>query len=630
MSIQTFFKSLTSNSTRRPIRRSSPASRLRVEALEDRSVPAFLAPVDYPAGINQHSVVAADLNGDGHADLAVANGIYRTVSVLLGNAAGTFGSSQTFPTDGNSFSVAAGDFNGDGKTDLVTANEYASPTVLLGNGNGTFQAPQPVPLAPPEPPPGEFITSYYATDVAVADINADGNLDLLFTGEAWWYSDAETGGAYGYVAASLGQGNGTFSPSFGVLGSYGSKVAAADLNADGKVDHVTADEVRYGLGDGTFGAGQPTGMSGMDVTVADFNGDGKPDIATARSSNFQFPSTGGNVVLNNGNGTFQPPQSYVSGVDPRSVATADFNGDGKTDLVTANAGDSQGIGRTVTVCLGNGNGTFQAPLSFPGSPSGWALAGAAVADFNLDGRADVAVVDDGSNLRVLLNDGIWTSVRISDVTVSEGNTGTRSATFTVTLAAASGQTVTVAYATANGTATAGTDYTAAAGTLTFAPGETSKTITVLVNGDRSAEPNETFFVNLSNPTNAVINDGQGAGTILDDEPRISIGDVSKKEGNGNKKTLFTFTVTLSAAYDQAVTMSFRTADGTATTGDGDYVTKTGTLTFAPGETTKTITIEVKGDSKRETNEYFYLDLYGLSINGLFTKNRGVGSILNDD
>ena len=115
-----------------------------------------------------------------------------------------------------------------------------------------------------------------------------------------------------------------------------------------------------------------------------------------------------------------------------------------------------------------------------------------------------------------------------------------------------------------------------------------------------------------------------------DEPRISISDVTKTEGNGKKKTLFTFTVTLSAAHDQAVTMSFRTVNGTATTGDGDYIAKTGTLTFAPGETTKTITIEVKGDSKKEANETFYLDLFDNSSNSLFSKSRGIGMILNDD
>jgi len=106
--------------------------------------------------------------------------------------------------------------------------------------------------------------------------------------------------------------------------------------------------------------------------------------------------------------------------------------------------------------------------------------------------------------------------------------------------------------------------------------------------------------------------------------------MTKSEGRKGKTTLFTFTVSLSSAYDQAVTMSFRTADGTATTSDNDYVAKTGTLTFLPGETTKTITIEVKGDSKKEADEYFYLDLSDNSSNSLFTKNRGIGTILNDD
>src|SRR5262249_28988722 len=138
------------------------------------------------------------------------------------------------------------------------------------------------------------------------------------------------------------------------------------------------------------------------------------------------------------------------------------------------------------------------------------------------------------------------------------------------------------------------------------------------------------FVNLSTPTNATIADGQGVGTILDNEPRISISDVTHKEGNGKKTTLFVFTVTLSAAYDQAVTMSYQTVNGTATTSDGDYGAKSGTLTFAPGETTKTIAIEVKGDGTKEANETFYLDLFGNSGSSLFTRKRGIGTIQNDD
>ena len=190
--------------------------------------------------------------------------------------------------------------------------------------------------------------------------------------------------------------------------------------------------------------------------------------------------------------------------------------------------------------------------------------------------------------------------------------------------------VTVHYATADITATAGGDYTATSGTLIIPAGQISATVEIAVRGDRLGEPTETFAVNLSSPTNATIADGQGIGTILDNEPRVSISDFTKAEGKKGKMTLFTFTVTLSAAYDQPVTVSFQTVNGTATTGDNDYVARTGTITFKPGETTKTITIDVQGDSKREADETFYLDLSGNSSNSLFTKRRGIGTILNDD
>jgi hypothetical protein len=310
------------------------------------------------------------------------------------------------------------------------------------------------------------------------------------------------------------------------------------------------------------------------------------------------------------------------------VATADFNADGKLDAVVAN-----GDAGTVSLMLGNGDGTliYAGAFATGASPSG-----VTVGDFDGDGRPDVAVANAGSyTVSVLLNDGSWTtppppSVFVSDATVTEGNTASVSATFTVRLSQAADVDVTVQYSTANLTATAGSDYMAKTGTVTIPAGQTSETFTVAILGDCVAEPTETFAVNLSSAFNASIGDGQGIGTIVDDEPRISIGDVNRYEGRKGRTTLFTFTVTLAAAYDQPVTTSFRTADGTAMTADGDYVARTGTITFNPGETSKTITIDIKGDNKREADEWFYLDLFGNSSNSLFAKYRGTGTILNDD
>ena len=219
------------------------------------------------------------------------------------------------------------------------------------------------------------------------------------------------------------------------------------------------------------------------------------------------------------------------------------------------------------------------------------------------------------------------SLSIGDVSVIEGNTGTRTAAFTVTLSSASSQPVTVAYGTADGTATAGSDYQAAAGDVTFAPGQTTRTVSVLVNGDRVGEPNETFVVNLSGATNAQIADGQGVGTILDDEPRIIISDFARKEGNSGTAA-FVFTVSLSAGYDAPVIVNFATADGSAKAGE-DYVAQSGSLTFAPGTTSRTISILVNGDKKKEADETFLVNLTG-GAGAFILDGTGIGSILDDD
>ena len=116
---------------------------------------------------------------------------------------------------------------------------------------------------------------------------------------------------------------------------------------------------------------------------------------------------------------------------------------------------------------------------------------------------------------------------------------------------------------------------------------------------------------------------------MDDEPRLSVNSVSKVEGNSGT-TVMTFTVTLSAAYDQAVTVKYATGDGSATVAGGDYVATSGTLTFAAGQTTKTFTVTIKGDKKKEADESFYVLLSGASSNALIWYEYGTGTILNDD
>ena len=223
------------------------------------------------------------------------------------------------------------------------------------------------------------------------------------------------------------------------------------------------------------------------------------------------------------------------------------------------------------------------------------------------------------------------SLSIGNVAVTEGNAGTVNADFLVTLSIPTSQTVTVAFATADGSATtANNDYQATTGTLTFTPGTTSQTITVPVNGDTTVEGDKTFTVNLSNPQNAVIGTGTGTGTIQDDDasPTLAINNVSQSEGNSGA-TAITFTVTLSGATGLTITVNFATADSTATTADNDYQPNSGTLTFNPGDTSKTITVLVNGDTIFENDETFTVSLSNPQ-NATITTGTGTGTIQNDD
>ena len=229
--------------------------------------------------------------------------------------------------------------------------------------------------------------------------------------------------------------------------------------------------------------------------------------------------------------------------------------------------------------------------------------------------------------------GTTPSLSVGDVRITEGDAGARLADFPVALTAPSASTVTVNYTTMNGTAVQPGDYTTVSGSLTFAAGQVSKTVSVPIKGDTLDESNESFSVRLSAPVNATIGDGVGVGTIRDDDPEsgitMTISDVSNREGNSVARGL-DFTVSLSAAAAATVTVSYATSNATAAE-PGDYVAKSGTLAFSPGVVSRRVTVRTKADTLSEATESFRVTLSAVSGGGVVISDAiGVGTLVNDD
>jgi hypothetical protein len=342
-------------------------------------------------GSHAHGAAIADLNGDAKNDLLVTNAGNNTVSVLLGNGTGGFAPAVAYATGAEPKNVALADLNGDAKLDLVTANQgSASITVRLGNGNGTFQARV------------DHTACVGTHEVALADLNADGRVDAA---AACW------GGSV--LSVLLGNGSGGFAPKVDLpTGAAPHSIVVADFNADGKRDLATANHdsanvsILLGNGNGTFLAAtnRAVGSGPHSLRVGDLNGDGRPDLAVANDA-----SNTVSVLLATGTGTlFQAATSLPTGMTPKGVAIADINGDGKLDVLTADIrGNYPNIvnpgGDTVSVLLGNGNGTFQARTSYTVGQAPFAVV---VGRLNADAKLDVIAPSwhDGS-VSVLLNTG---------------------------------------------------------------------------------------------------------------------------------------------------------------------------------------------------------------------------------
>jgi hypothetical protein len=372
-------------------------NRSEVLKLSDTSVLPFLTtPPMYAAGSDPFDLALGDFNGDGNQDVILAD---NPPALLLGNGDGTFQAAAPIGSIGSTpTGVAVADFNRDGKLDVAFAI-YGGVVLYFGNGDGTFGA-------------GTTISSGGTNDdvfarVLVVDVNNDGIADLVLNTDAG-------------ISVLPGVGNGTFRTSKSSPGMI-EFMSAADFNKDGRMDLAVTDGadsliIMLGKGDGTFVSSASYSINPSffdDLAVSDFNGDGFPDVA--------LPN--GQLFLGKGNGTLRSPINFPTVASATIVAAVDVNGDGIADLLTASSGQQCSMadfGNTA-VALGNGDGTFQAASVFDSGGCRFRVF-AAVGDLNNDGAGDVAVLS-GQNylysstpqISVLLNqgDGTFPTARLN-------------------------------------------------------------------------------------------------------------------------------------------------------------------------------------------------------------------------
>jgi hypothetical protein len=373
----------------------------------------FFGPnVNQTAGNSGLLPVVGDFNGDGKLDIIAANA-YDNLTILLGNGDGTFAETNTSIPYGVTGIVAA-DLNGDGKLDLAVGAYPGSLEVLFGNGDGTFQSPVGYSTGV-----GNAVTN--DTEVVATDLNGDGKPDLIIGG---------TLGGYGFNGAAVllndGHGNFTLSNTYGVGGWEYLFLATGDFNGDGKSDVVLVSQcsqsyliadncpdgtltVVLGNGNGTLRGAQSIDLTssmptdGLSVVAADFNGDGRQDLVfpSGCGPGVSCTPSGFTLLLSNGAGGYQAPLSFTAPVEgSRWLVVGDFNGDGKPDVVTFNDSDPSATADSVSVFLNTGNGTFAAPTVL--EAGGTTPTAMATGDFNGDGKLDIAVLEYDSSSQPLL------------------------------------------------------------------------------------------------------------------------------------------------------------------------------------------------------------------------------------
>ncbi|HEY2972390.1 MAG TPA: FG-GAP-like repeat-containing protein [Pyrinomonadaceae bacterium] len=342
--------------------------------------PSFAVVLTPNVGNSLNSVAVDDLNGDGKPDLVASSNFEDKVSFLLGDGAGNFSVLGSTSTGQRPSAVALGDFNQDGKLDLAVTRDFSTTvSVLLGSGTGSFSAPV------------NFTVGNNPISLVLADFNNDNKLDIA-TGN----DGSNT------ISILLGNGDGSFTAAPSITNVRPPSLAVADFNHDNKLDLAAANnangKVTVLLGDGTGGFDGGTHFDGGSalhaIAAADFNGDTHPDIVVT-NLNCCTPAFVA-VLLGNGSGSFSAPTKFSVPLSPFAIAVADYNGDGKMDVATANV---QQTSSNIAVLLGDGTGALGTPTTFStGTTPNFLVA----RDVNLDGVPDL-IATSSPNIAALLN-----------------------------------------------------------------------------------------------------------------------------------------------------------------------------------------------------------------------------------
>jgi len=588
----------------------------------------FGAVTNFPITNSLTRVATGDFNKDGNLDLAFASFGPNNVSIALGDGTGQFGAASYFlitnsPTDLSTYSVAVGDFNNDGNSDLVTAN-YATDTVsvLLGNGDGTFGAAT------------YFSVGLGPFTVAVGDFNGDGNSDL-----------ATANRTSNNVSILPGNGNGTFGAATTLsVGSSPNFVLVGDFNKDGKSDLATAnnksDSVSILLqnANGTFGAATnfTVGSYGPNyIALGDFNGDNNPDLATSNQI-----SNNVSILLGNGTGSFSTATNFSVGTQPVPIASGDFNADGKLDLATGNFSSNN-----VSLLFGSGNGSFGTAtnLVIGGSP-----VGIVVGDFNNDGLSDLATANyfDG-NTSILLNESPAVNFGAATESATEGTADTV-VNIPVTLTATPDADVTVQIVIdPSSSATLNSDYTFSPTSITFPAGATGAALTqniaVTIKPDNFAENAETAILNFGTIIGGIAGTTKQTTLTIAANGTVSYAiaaDIASIPEGNSGTTPLTFTATRSGDTGGASSVNYTIAGAATNVSDYNNIggtsganAVTGTINFGVGETSKTITLDVLGDTIVEPDETIAVTLSsptGPGSTPTITTATATTTITNDD